>query len=86
MTLVNIYGPNQDQPDFYNKVYEALDYFNNSSIVICGDFNLVLKPNLDYDENYKNINNPRARDKVLELMDNCNLIDIFREQHGETRR
>ena len=31
---------------------------------MCGDFNVVLDPDLDYD-NYKHINNQKSRNKVL---------------------
>ena len=39
--------------------------------------NLVLNPNLDT-KNYKNLNNPKARDKLLEIIENNDLVDTFR--------
>lgn len=84
--LVNIYGPNQDSPDFYAKISDILEEFNCAHVIICGDFNLVLNPDLDYDNTYKNINNPKARDKILEIIDNFGLIDVFREQHENVKR
>ena len=43
-------------------------------------WNLVL--NLDVDtENYRHINNPRARSEVLKLIDEDNYIDAFRFLH-----
>ena len=65
-SLVNIYGPNEDSPEFYQNIYDVLDEIGNENIIICGDFNLVQNQNLDT-YNYVNINNPRAKNKVLEI-------------------
>ena len=36
--------------------------------------------------NYKNVNNPRSREKVLEFIESNNLTDPFRESHPELKR
>ena len=41
ITLINIYGSNNHTPLFYNKVSESIEYFNNQSIILTGDYNLV---------------------------------------------
>jgi hypothetical protein len=41
ITLINIYGSNNHTPLFYNKVSEFIEYFNNQSIILTGDYNLV---------------------------------------------
>jgi len=61
-----------------------LENFNNDTLIVCGDFNLVLNPDLDY-YNYANINNPKARVKVIQIIDDKHLIDTFRELHPETK-
>lgn len=43
MSLICVYGPNRDDPDFYNSLNEILRRLNNKCI-IAGDFNLVLNP------------------------------------------
>ena len=63
ITLINIYGPNNDTPLFYNKVSETIEYFNNQSIILTGDYNLVQNQRLDT-YNYVGINNPKEKDKV----------------------
>ena len=60
--------------------FDVIDDFNNSNVVVVGDYNLVIDTNKDL-----HINNPRARDKVLELIDTYDLVDIFRELHPEDR-
>ena len=62
-----VYGSNNDNPTFYMKLQEHIDDFQTDNIIICGDFNLVLNPDIDY-YNYKNVNNPNARQKVIELI------------------
>ena len=45
--------------------------------MFCGDWNLILNETLDT-ENYVNINNPRARNAVLNIMEENGYIDVFR--------
>ena len=45
--------------------------------ILCGDFNLVLDQDLDT-YNYTNVNNPKAREKLLEIMDDLQIVDYFR--------
>lgn len=77
VTIINIYGPNSDTPTFYDMVRDVLLDFDNEYIFLCGDFNLVLNPSIDT-ENYKGISNPKARDKLLEIMSDLQLSDYFR--------
>ena len=58
--IINIYGPNIDSPWFYEKLNDLVKNSHLDYTVICGDFNLVLNPDID-SYNYNAINNPRAR-------------------------
>ena len=82
ITLVCLYGPNKDDPDFFENIDTIIENFKNDSYIICGDFNLVINPNLDC-ENYINVNNPKARKKVLEIMEHRHLIDSYRQFYPE---
>lgn len=84
LSLFNIYGPNQDDPNFYNNVKNKLAQIENECI-LAGDFNLVIDPNKDY-FNYLHINNPEARDTVLQMMIEFDLIDCWREMHIEQKQ
>ena len=57
----------------------------NKSFIICGDFNTVQDTKLDY-FNYKNVNNKKSHEKVLEIKINYNLCDLFREAHPSLNR
>ena len=85
ITLVNIYGPNNDTPEFYETIKNDLNSFDNDYIIWTGDFNLVMDPEKDT-KNYININNPKSRDKVIDLCAEFNLIDIWRELNIESSR
>ena len=74
ITVINIYGPNNDTPLFYNKVSESIEYFNNQPTILTGDYNLVQSQRLDT-YNYVGINNPKAKDKVLDRIEIYNLTD-----------
>lgn len=83
MTLINIYGPNRDSPDFFAKIKQDIERFGNN-VILAGDFNLVLDPKVDT-QHYRNINNPRAREKLVEIISDCGLMDCWRELNVENR-
>ena len=58
--LVVIYGPNEDCPQFYKMVSEAISNLGNDNVIMVGDFNLVINPEKEY-HNYLHINNKQER-------------------------
>lgn len=85
ITLVNLYGPNNDSPSFYNKVNEIMESFNYRQVILTGEFNLVQNQTLDTC-NYLNLNSPRARETVFELIETYDLIDSLREFYPDKKR
>ncbi|MEW8548783.1 MAG: reverse transcriptase domain-containing protein, partial [Candidatus Thiodiazotropha sp.] len=75
--LVNIYGPNDDKPQFYKEIKLKILSLENDHVILCGDWNLVLDQEMDT-ENYVNINNPRARAVVLDFLLEDNYVDAWR--------
>ena len=47
VTLVNVYAPNEDDPNFFKILSEHIEGFQKDEIVIGGDFNLVLDEEKD---------------------------------------
>ena len=85
LTLVNLYGPNKDDPPFYNAMRQIIDGFDNASIIMGGDWNMVM----DYEKDthgYNRNNNPRARIEVLGMMEELNLSDIWRINNPDKSR
>ena len=54
-------------------------------VIMAGDFNLILNPEVDF-VNYANLKNPKTRDEVLNLMIETNLIDVWRELNLEKKQ
>ena len=46
-TIANIYGPNNDDPEFFQQFGENLLDFSGENIILAGDFNLVLEVEKD---------------------------------------
>ena len=66
--LVNLYGPNNDEPEFYFDVFSKLDNFDSSRMLIAGDLNVALGP-LDYRGSCSEHRNINSRKALVSLMD-----------------
>ena len=77
INLVCLYGPNTDSPDFYENIYKLIEKSDSILTIVCGDFNLIMNKDLDT-YNYKNINNPKARDVIIQNNETFNMVDYFR--------
>ena len=84
LTLIYLYGPNKDCPEFFTTIIRHIETLNNNTSILCGDFN-VQDPDLDY-YNYCGINNKKSHEKIQEIKENLNLIDSFREANPKLRR
>ena len=85
VTLVNIYAPNNDDPDFLLEVFAEIDKFDNSSLIIGGDFNAVIGP-LDYHGSRQQHSNSKVSDMLSILIDEYSLIDVWRHYHPTLRQ
>ena len=69
-----LYGPNEDNPEFYrNKVFNLVDAWEPDFAVYGGDWNLVMDQNLDT-KNYKNENNKHAKAELKAKMEYFSLV------------
>ena len=77
--LTGIYGPNQDNPNFYkNKAFTLIDQWEPDFTIYGGDWNLVMNQNLDT-KNYLHENNIHSKTEILKKMEYYSLIDVWRE-------
>ena len=86
ITLVNIYGPNNDTPNFYSQLSAYLENYDTDFTIVCGDWNMIQDTNLDTYNYTDNVNNPRAREAMLDLKTKHNLVDPWRINNSNTRR
>ena len=77
IVLGAIYGPNQDNPDFYNGLNDEIRNFGNPNIILGGDWNSTRNFKLD-NKNYAKHNNPTSYTAITEICQHHNLIDAWR--------
>lgn len=76
VTLIYIYGPYTESPVSWVLSVCSRE-LHNDSFMLVGDFNLALNSVIDTN-NYNSINNPKAREKLLESIDDINLFNYFK--------
>ena len=74
--LVNVYAPNSDDPEFFTETFRQILNAQIPEMLLIGDFNLVLDPNLDRID--KRQYAPKAVRVIKEFMENLELEDIWR--------
>jgi len=84
LVLVNIYAPNNDDPDFFFDIFAKLDNIQSSHLFIAGDMNAALGP-LDYKGSCSTHSNTRSRNALNSLIDEFNLMDVWRTEHPNSR-
>ena len=84
--LEGLHGPNIDSPLFYSeKAFKKILEWQPDYTICAGDFNLVLNPEIDL-KNYLHLNNPLARQELLDQMPIYNLVDIWRNLHPDEKK
>ena len=76
INLIKLYGPNKDIQGVFHETEAMLHEENADYNIICGDFNLILNPELDTN-NYKLLNNRKAINTVLKILEDHDLCDIY---------
>ena len=80
LTLASVYGPNNDDPDFFIKFINDIESIQNDHRVIAGDWNLVL--NLDVDKKGGAYTTNHKSQEVIKLwMEETDMIDIWRHSN-----
>lgn len=81
--MVNVYGPNKDNIDFYLQLFQYLDSRDNTSLMLAGDFNLTLEPQDLY--NNSGLSHFKKRQILLEYMEHKGLLDVWRLTHSQEK-
>ena len=83
-TLVNVYAPNVDEPNFFVSLFNDISLRPVENLIIGGDFNLVLDVRLDrYNSVY---NNHKSLEVIKEYIEELDLCDVWRIANPECRR
>ena len=86
--LVNVYAPNDDNPDFFQTLFKKIDQFTPTFTVIGDDFNLGLNAKLDRQGG--GTNNDKSSEVINSWIKSNKVMDawrvIFPDRHGYTWR
>ena len=85
LILVNVYGPNHDNPDFFLEVFSKVDKLKYASIICAGDFNIVMG-RLDYRGGRDTHTNIKASNMLSTLVEEFNLCDVWRSYHPNLKQ
>ncbi|CAC5418185.1 E3.1.11.2 [Mytilus coruscus] len=80
LTLVCLYGYNTDEPLLFDDILYKIALYANTSILLCGDWNVVQDCNLDT-YNILHKRNPKSREKIEEIIEKLELLDPWRTCH-----
>ena len=82
--IVNIYGCNEDNPDWFSRLFNIIDRQLTEYLIITGDWNTTLSEKDTY--NYQHQRNLKSREAINSYIKKNNYIDIWREQNNDQRR
>ena len=85
IVLCCVYGPNIDNPSFYQKIEEEIQSFNNPIVIMGGDWNATMNFKLD-NIKYINHNNPRTVKTIRGMMKNLSLVDGWRVSNEDIKK
>ena len=75
VSIINIYAPNIECPEFFQEIEQYLIKANSHKMLV-GDFNLTLQPEFDRQETIER--HPKAVDRLKNIMIDWNLVDLWR--------
>ena len=85
LTFVSLYGLNTDEPQFFDEMFNQLSNFSNSSILLCGDWNVVQDYTLDT-YNIVHNRNQNCRKKLEDYTESFELVDPWRVCFPDSRK
>ncbi len=81
LNLVNLYGPNEDNPSFFRHLFLSLAALPGC-FIIGGDSNCALQPDIDRSTGIDTSHN-QTRKELLQYIEEFHLIDIWRGGHPD---
>ena len=84
MTIINVYGPNIDDPDFFDSIGIILRDFASETIIWGGDFNCVQDVSIDK-KGGRPLTHVNSLKSIHSIMEEYDLIDIWRRRNPNIR-
>ena len=79
--LINVYAPNEDEPDFFVKLFQIVNRYSPDQTLISGDLNLGLEPIIN--RSGKGCNNDKLADWLKNYFELKQLVDIWRYMYPD---
>ena len=76
LTVANVYAPNDAQTSFFTQFFNKLQQLHSSHIIVGGDFNSVMQPNLDRSK--QNLSSKTLSKTTITHLNDLQLIDSWR--------
>ena len=87
ITIGNIYGPpDGDHPKFFEEVFNLACSNQHENLILCGDWNLSLNPDVDQYNYVARDRRVRSRELVKKKCLELNLHDVWRIMNGDRRQ
>ena len=80
ITLINLYGPNNDDPAFFEQLEKYIRENNEKKFIVGGNFKTVINENIDK-RNGRTDTHKLCRRTINNIIDANTLIDIWRDMH-----
>ena len=84
--LVNIYGPNWDDPQFFTKIFASLPDVNSHQLIIAGDLNCELHPQLDRSHPKLDSQLSKFGGVLDSFIHSYSLVDSWRKLNPDTKQ
>lgn len=84
LTLINIYAPNTDEPNFFQNLFLTMASLPGAYIM-AGDFNCTLDPQKDKSSDVDQ-SHSRSRGVIHHFMKEMSLIDVWREDNPNGKK
>ena len=75
--IANLYAPNEDKPDFFVEILENFDNITVDQIILAGDFNQVLNPDMDKKGGQK-LQTSKSAHVINEYLERYDWLDVWR--------
>lgn len=83
-SLFNIYGPNDDDPTFFNKLNDEITDLQGKNVILGGDFNVVFNIKRDK-EGGRGDTKPKQRQAIQDMLDEHELTDVWRVMNPDQK-
>uniref|UniRef100_A0A096M7V3 Endonuclease/exonuclease/phosphatase domain-containing protein n=1 Tax=Poecilia formosa TaxID=48698 RepID=A0A096M7V3_POEFO len=84
ITILNVYAPNNDSPNFISQVILLFSQYCDGLGLLDGDFNCIMDAGLDKSSS-AHVSNPKASSALKELCSDIGLVDVWHQLNPKVK-